>query len=250
MRRRSRPGARISPLDQGNLNRSFPGAAEGPPTRAIAHFVTSTLVPLADAGMDLHCGGTTSAYLPCSFLCRHPDPDLMARQLALVEAFGAPDCYLAESDTSSTGYDPHAQAQGVAFLSTELGGGQAAPPEVVALGFRGLLGVLRHLGMLPTDPAAPGPRTPRYLTSVVPDSVIAPAAGLFAPACRLGDAVAAGTTAGHLYDLDEPERSARALPFPSDGIILNRRISARVKAGDYVFQLAREIDPAELTGAG
>jgi predicted deacylase len=42
--------ARVSPLDQGNMNRSFPGVEGASPTSAIAHFVTSRILPLADAG--------------------------------------------------------------------------------------------------------------------------------------------------------------------------------------------------------
>ena len=216
----ARAGARISPLDQGNLNRSFPGDAAGPPTRAIAHFVTTELVPLADAGMDLHCGGTASEYLPSTFLCRAPEAGLMARQIAMVEAFGAPDCYVVARDTSNSGYDPHAQAQGVAFVSTELGGGQQARPEVLEIGYRGVLGVLRMLEMLPPDPEAPAPRRPRYLAPAANGSVMAPFAGLFEPAARLGDRVAAGQPAGRLYAFDEPDRPPLTLAFQNDGIVL------------------------------
>jgi len=51
-------GARISPLDEGNLNRAFPGEPTGTPTWQIAHYVDSVLVPLCDAWADLHSGGS------------------------------------------------------------------------------------------------------------------------------------------------------------------------------------------------
>ncbi len=43
-------GRRVSPLDQGNLNRLFPGNANGSPTEMIAHYLTEVLLPLAEAG--------------------------------------------------------------------------------------------------------------------------------------------------------------------------------------------------------
>ena len=57
-------GTRTSPLDNGNLNRSFPGDPEGGPTAAIAHYVASVLFPLCDALQDYHAGGASLHYLP------------------------------------------------------------------------------------------------------------------------------------------------------------------------------------------
>ena len=60
-------GARVSPIDQGNLNRAFPGDAQGTPTWAIAHYIDSVLYPLADYHHDLHSGGSSLKYVPfCS----------------------------------------------------------------------------------------------------------------------------------------------------------------------------------------
>lgn len=36
--------ARVSPLDPGNMNRSFPGVEGGTPTASIAHFVSNSLM--------------------------------------------------------------------------------------------------------------------------------------------------------------------------------------------------------------
>jgi predicted deacylase len=39
-------GRRVSPLDEGNLNRSFPGRAVGSPTEMLAHFIVEELFPV------------------------------------------------------------------------------------------------------------------------------------------------------------------------------------------------------------
>jgi uncharacterized protein len=59
-------GLRTSPIDDGNLNRCFPGDANGPPTQIIAHYVETCLLPGSDFMIDLHSGGTSSHYTPWS----------------------------------------------------------------------------------------------------------------------------------------------------------------------------------------
>ena len=73
---------RVSPIDAGNMNRAYPGSADGTPTFSIAHFVESVLLPKCDAALDLHSGGKASEFLPCAFLVRSGSRELMAAKLA------------------------------------------------------------------------------------------------------------------------------------------------------------------------
>ena len=114
--------ARVSPLDGGNLNRSFPGDAAAGPTAAIAEYVTEHLLPLCDAGIDLHSGGSNAWYLPSAFLCTAADPAMTRANLALAEAFAAPYTLVVRGAGAPTGFDPVANARGVPFISCELGG--------------------------------------------------------------------------------------------------------------------------------
>ena len=52
-------GKRTSPIDAGNLNRSFPGRPDGTVTQKIADYFQRTLLPLADVVLDIHSGGRT-----------------------------------------------------------------------------------------------------------------------------------------------------------------------------------------------
>jgi uncharacterized protein len=88
-------GARCSPIDGGNLNRSFPGDPDGTPTQAIAHFIESVLMPMCDALVDLHSGGKTLDYLPSALARRPPGDDPLAdAKRAALEAFRAPIGYI------------------------------------------------------------------------------------------------------------------------------------------------------------
>ena len=114
--------ARVSPLDQGNMNRSFPGIEGSNPTSAIAHFVTTNILPLADAGIDLHSGGGHSYYLPCTYLCTARDPEITKQNLALVEAFNAPNTLVVrgENAVSNIKGRQHGQTTNISFdLSTD-----------------------------------------------------------------------------------------------------------------------------------
>ncbi len=62
----AKAGTRLSPLDGKNLNRSFPGKADGTPTEMIADYLTRVLFPLADIVIDIHTGGRGVDFYPCA----------------------------------------------------------------------------------------------------------------------------------------------------------------------------------------
>lgn len=251
-----RAGTRVSPLDGGNLNRSFPGEGGGPPTRAIADYVTREVLPRCDAGIDLHSGGSTTEFLPCAFLCTPPERALASRVFELVEAFGAPRTFVVEgrppagkasSDGASSGFDPIAHRQGVAFFSTELGGGATVNRDALRMGTEGVYRVLRHLGMVDDRRGRSPPANTRYYFSHSPDEyVCTPVTGLFEPCRSLGEQVQAGDAAGWVHSMEEPERAAVELAFGARGTILSRRVPARVKRGDFVFHAVEEVERSKL----
>ena len=85
-----RAGKRTSPIDGGNMNRAFPGKADGTITEMIAHFVTTRFIVEADIVVDIHAGGRSMNLLPMSIIHDLPNSDQMAKILAALRAFGAP----------------------------------------------------------------------------------------------------------------------------------------------------------------
>ena len=85
-----RAGTRTSPIDRGNLNRSFPGRPDGTVTEKIADYFQRTLLPLADIVLDFHSGGTTLDFLPYAAAHELPDKAQEARCFEAVAAFAAP----------------------------------------------------------------------------------------------------------------------------------------------------------------
>ena len=232
--------SRVSPLDNGNLNRSFPGAENGQPTSAIAHFVSNQLLPMCDAGIDLHSGGTACDILPSAFLCGCKDEDVLQRSRGLCEAFGAPYTFVVRGDDAATGYDPAAQSQGIAFMSTELGGGGRINIDALKIGITGVRNVLAYLGIV-GDPESEQPQT-RYLNGVDGfSSVSAPFSGIFQPFHKLGDNVDENQVAGILFSIEEVDRVPLELSFKNSGVVLATRNGARVRRGGHVYLVVEEV---------
>ncbi|HZX83276.1 MAG TPA: succinylglutamate desuccinylase/aspartoacylase family protein, partial [Reyranella sp.] len=83
-------GRRVSPIDGGNLNRCFPGNANGTPTEMIAHYIESVLLARCQYCLDLHSGGSSLEYVAHAHARRPADAKRRAATEALIAAFGAP----------------------------------------------------------------------------------------------------------------------------------------------------------------
>ena len=230
-----RANTRTSPLDQGNLNRCFPANRVAGPTDAIARFVVDVLLPLADAGIDLHAGGASAKYVNTTFLCACEDVEVFRKSFDLAKAFNAPYVYVVDGRGSPTGFDPAAHAAKVPFISTELGGGWI-DRETVEVGYRGVRNILSYLGIIDMADESSSIDPMIYLDARKSEGVVyAPYEGLFEARVDIGEAVEAGQTAGILYSLDEVDRSPTVLHFPESGVVCAKHVSARVVNGTRTY---------------
>lgn len=239
--------ARVSPLDDGNMNRVFPGDPNGTPTLAIADYVSSQILPMCDAGLDLHSGGFASEYIPCAFLRNGGDKELKARKLAITEAFGAPLTVVVPGGPGLGSLLSSADAQGVAMLATELGGCGTVNLDALEIGNQGVNRVLQHVGILEAGSSSSVAAATRFVEMPGPRyHVHAPVNGLFEPYSELGDDVVAGQKAGCLHPRDNPDADAVEVAFESDGIVLTQRVPAVTECGDYLFSLSIDISRDRL----
>ena len=243
-----RDDVRVSPLDGANLNREFPGAPDRGPTAAIAGFIANVVLPLCDAGIDIHTGGDSTVFVPSVYLCRCEDGDVFERSAALAEAFDAPWTYLVTGVQNKGGFDPCAQSQGVPFISTELGGGGRLGRETLDIGRRGVLNMLAHLGVI-ESPAANAEALPttRYLTNRGSNGTLVCECTGFLETLRVpGDSVVEGERVARVHPVENGFGPAETLRAPRDGIIVFQRSSAHVRHGDIVLNVASEIGREEL----
>jgi len=234
-------GARVSPIDDLNLNRCFPGSARGRPTEQIAYFIETVLLPRSDAWLDLHSGGGSLDYLPLASIHMSPNEDLNQRALAALAAFSAPLSlvwkFFPETDMATYA----GQRRNIVYISSELGGMGSLSPDGIRIAYEGTVRSLKHFGVLAPGSAivAPAPPPTRKITlRGRSDYVYAPDAGLFEPLCRLGDVVKAGQPCGLVHFVDDPARPPAVAAFKSDGFLICKRHPARVERGDCVAHLA------------
>jgi predicted deacylase len=234
-------GSRTSPLDDGNMNRMFPGDPDGSVTQMLAHYVESVLLPGVDFFIDLHSGGSSLHYLPTGMIRVSADAELAKRCRALLEAFAPPNAILLDmggEDRTSIAAGLRAK---VVSMVTELGGSGTVTPDCLRVANHGLRRALRHMGVLQGGPGADEPPAlaPRWLKVGGAGAYLyAPDAGLFEPRVELGDWVNAGQIAGAIHDPATPWREPVEVRFGHDCFVLCKRIPGRIERGDCLFQLA------------
>lgn len=232
-------GTRTSPIDKGNMNRSFPGRPDGTVTPKIADYFQRHLLPLADIVLDFHSGGRTLDFLP--FCAAHilPDKEQERRSFDLVKAFSAPwSMKMLEIDAVGM-YDTAAEEMGKIFITTELGGGGTATAKSAAIAKRGVRNVLQKVGLLTGEPQV---AATQWLD--MPDGdcfSFAETDGMIEPLVDLGDPVKQGQTIARIYPTGRTGVEPSEIMAKMDGLLCARHFPGLVKSGDCVAVLAIEV---------
>ncbi len=239
-----RAASRVSPLDGGNLNRAFPGSPDAGPTAALAAWVAAHILPRAHFACDLHSGGASARYVPCAYLHWGGDTEFRRRKLAAARAFGAPYTVIAAAAGATGSMTAESDRQGVLMVATEFGGAATLDAATTRLATECLHRLLHHAGLLN---ASTPPAATRFI--VLQPAAAAPMAehpGLFEPAARLGDTVAAGALAGTVWPLTALGSPGIDVRFPQAGLIVAERARPMVEPGDLLFRLGDEVDPEAM----
>jgi N-alpha-acetyl-L-2,4-diaminobutyrate deacetylase len=225
-----RAATRTSPIDRGNMNRSFPGRPDGSVTEKIADYFQRHLVPLADIVLDIHSGGRTLDFVPFAAAHILPDKAQEARCFAAVDAFAAPySMRMLEIDAVGM-YDTAVEEQGKVFVTTELGGGGSATARTVAIARRGVRNVLIHAGIL-RDELQRQPTT--YLDMPSGDCfTFSESDGLIEPCVDLGEAVEAGQVLARVHAVERTGTVPTEYRAKIGGILAGRHFPGLVKSGD------------------
>jgi predicted deacylase len=221
--------------DRRDLNRLFPGAAAGSLGARLAKVVTSELLPMADAVIDLHSGAVNRGNLP---QVRVTTKDRESMQLA--RAFNPPAILV--SSTREGSFREACRAAGKPVVLFESGEALRLDAATIRFGLQGILSVMRHLGMLPKR----GKSEPRKTPTVVCQRSTwerAPRGGLFTPLVTLGKAVAEGEMIGFVADPIEGDE--HFLKSSLAGIVIGRSNEGLVTEGDALFHIAVTADPGE-----
>ncbi|OXT02184.1 N-alpha-acetyl diaminobutyric acid deacetylase DoeB [Notoacmeibacter marinus] len=231
-----RAGSRTSPIDRGNMNRSFPGRPDGTVTEKIADYVNTALLPQADIVVDFHSGGKTLDFVPFASAHVLDNKDQQAACVAAVTAFNAPyTMMLLEIDNVGM-YDTAVEEQGKVFVTTEIGGGGSATAHSIAIAKKGVRNVLKHAGILKGDMEL----APTTMLDM-PDNdcfVFSEDDGLIEPMLDLGNPVEQGDVIARIWPADRTGRPPVDYRSKRSGILASRHFPGLIKAGDCLAVVA------------
>lgn len=231
-----RAGRRTSPIDQGNLNRSFPGRPDGTITQKIADYITRHLLPLASYVLDIHSGGMTLDFVPFAAVHVLDDKAQQARCEAAMRAFAAPYSMMMLELDSGGMLDTAAESAGKVFVSTELGGGGSSTAASIAITERGVRRFLAHAGVCAGMPEPPEtvmlnmPASDCFITSLND--------GLLEMCKDLGETVSAGDVLARVHDVTRTGVPAVEYCAKRSGLLASRHFPGLIGCGDTLAVIA------------
>jgi predicted deacylase len=212
--------------DRRDLNRSFPGSAKGSIAARMANTFLKQIVLKSDYGIDLHTGAINRSNLP-QIRGNLDDPDT----LDLAKAFGAP--VIINANVRDGSLRACAASRGMPMLIYEAGEALRFDEISIRAGLRGILNVMRFIGMLPAA---------KNVEGVVPvlarstSWVRAPDSGIVSDKVKLGSSVVEGQRLATISDPLGDEQVSTVAPF--DGIVIGRSNLPLAHEGDALFNIA------------
>jgi hypothetical protein len=225
-----------SPVDGKNLNRVFPGRADGTISERIAEVITREVVNRATHLVDLHGGDGNESLRPYAYWITTGAPEVAAGSRALALAFGLDRIVVDDErpvDAEASIYLSNtAITRGKPAITTETGCLGQSDEASLALIERGLAGVLRHLGMRDEGPAPLA--DPIWLARNV--VLRAGATGIFSGAVERGASVKAGAAIGRITDFHG--RILEEIVAPFDGEIMYVVATPPISQGEPVAMVS------------
>jgi len=235
-------GERISPLDGLDMNRTFPGRAQGTITQVIAHYVHEIILPLCDAVLDLHSGGYSLNLYPYISMHYLADKEQMAATREAMEAFQAPIGLIMEEFTGEGLLDYAVEKMGKIFLCAEIGGNGRLTPQTVALTEVGTRNFLKHLNILDGEIVTCAERNlPPMRFMETPDAKnfhYVSVMGIYEPFLDLAVEVSAGEPLGQVHFVQHPAIEPQFVFAQCDGVLIGIRGPGHVETGDCVALVA------------
>ncbi len=214
--------------DGRDLNRSFPGSPKGSLTGRVAHTFVTEIVRKSTHGIDLHTGARHRSNFP------QIRADLENEQaLAMTRAFGVPlaiDARIRDGSLRDC-----AGQLGIPVILYEAGEALRFEEVNIRAGVRGILNVMRSIGMLPTRKGAREPAAP--IISGQTQWVRAPESGVLRTLVPLGAKVTEGEVLAVVADpLGDSETE---IPATCEGVVIGRTNLPLVYEGDATFHIAQ-----------
>lgn len=214
--------------DGRDLNRSFPGSDNGSLTGRVAHTFFQQIVQQCTHGIDLHTGARHRGNFP-QIRADLDDPETRR----MTEAFAVP--LAINSQIRDGSLRECATEAGIPVILYEAGEALRFDEGYIAAGVKGVINVMRSIGMLRETRRKKPPPLP--IISYKTAWVRAPESGILRTLVPLGAMVTEGQTLAWVADpFGEGETEVVA---PNDGVVIGRTNLPLVYAGDAAFHIAQ-----------
>jgi predicted deacylase len=217
--------------DGKDINRSFPGSAEGSLASRLAHVVSKEILPHVDLGIDFHTGGgqiNNYSQIRCMLG--------VGKNEEYARAFAPP--FIIDAKVREKSLRAYAQSLGKPILVYEGGESMRLNRAPVKEGMRGTLRLMRHLGMIDEE----GIRKMKKAENAPPSVVLtktrwlrAKISGVFRAFVDSGIFVEKGHFIGSITDpFGEMHYD---IPAPESGYIVAINHQPVVTQGDALFHI-------------
>jgi hypothetical protein len=219
----------LSPFDQLNQNRTFPGNPEGTLSQRTAHVVFSEVVSRCDALIDCH-GGDITEDIECMVLAGKGDDEEVNR-IAIDMASCFPTRCINLFPVRDSGLSMSAQKRfGIPCVTAEAGTPYPIRDRHIKFHYDGIMNNLKYFGILEGEPERSkpviNPKSYRFTAEV---------GGIWHSKVELGQRVAAGEEIGDMTDLfGNVIKTYRA---PENGVINFLRVFYSVNCGEPLIGL-------------
>lgn len=235
----------VGPQDLKNLNRAYPGNADGTLTERLADVITREILDRSDYYIDIHAGDANEALRPSysAYYREAGGERVVAESRRLAVAFGLDTIVEFGGDLGDASSRIYTGAQavhrGVPSIDIESGGEGSTEDRFVDPIVDGSLSVMRELGMISGEPS-PRPE-PRFIADRA--RVYSDVDGIWYPDSLVaaGDFVTRGQRLGHITDYFG--NVVQEVSAPANGVLLILFSTPPVNRGDNIVVIGRVDGP-------
>ncbi len=232
----------INPLDNLNLNRVFPGSADGTITEVMADWMTKEVFAVTDVLLDMHGGDVGEDLIP--FMCYYENKEFkqqteLASRLSEISGFDTVVSYpyILPADKPAMYAFKQAVRQGITALSIEIGKLGNWSKSEISMTKDGIYRMMTELKMYENKQVKPVQSAKIHYNRQAYVSV--PVQGIFYSNVKAGDKVKKDAEIGYITDIFGNE--IQKIVAPESGTVLYKVGTPPVNKGETLFCIGFQV---------